>query len=85
VVRPDVSSERNAKNSLGIVAVLVFFRLIRGVRFRRVTGLILKRASASRPSGEWNDDDYDVLAEALLSAASSRPMLRRLARPGCGL
>jgi hypothetical protein len=28
-----------------------------------MTGLILKRASASRPSGEWNDDDYDVLAE----------------------
>jgi hypothetical protein len=24
--------------------------------------LILKRASASRPSGEWNDDDYDVLS-----------------------
>jgi hypothetical protein len=24
--------------------------------------LILKRASASRPSGEWNEDDYDVLA-----------------------
>jgi hypothetical protein len=24
--------------------------------------LILKRASASRPSGEWNDDDFDVLA-----------------------
>ena len=23
--------------------------------------LILKRASASRPSGKWNDDDYDVL------------------------
>jgi hypothetical protein len=23
--------------------------------------LILKRASASRPSGEWDDDDYDVL------------------------
>ena len=23
--------------------------------------LILKRASANRPSGEWNDDDYDVL------------------------
>jgi hypothetical protein len=29
-----------------------------------MTQLILKRASASRPSGEWNDDDYDVLAEA---------------------
>jgi hypothetical protein len=24
--------------------------------------LILKRASASRPSGEWNDNDFDVLA-----------------------
>ena len=26
-------------------------------------GLILKRASASRPSGEWNEDDYDVLTD----------------------
>jgi hypothetical protein len=25
-----------------------------------VTSLVLKRASASRSSGEWNDDDYDV-------------------------
>ena len=25
--------------------------------------LILKRASASRPSGEWNGDDFDVLAD----------------------
>ena len=25
--------------------------------------LILTRASASRPSGEWRDDDYDVLAD----------------------
>jgi hypothetical protein len=24
--------------------------------------LILKRASTSRPSGEWSDDDFDVLA-----------------------
>jgi hypothetical protein len=24
--------------------------------------LILKRTAASRPSGEWNDDGYDVLA-----------------------
>jgi hypothetical protein len=24
--------------------------------------LILKRASASRPSGEWNENDYDMLA-----------------------
>jgi len=25
--------------------------------------LILKRAALSRPSGEWNDDEYDVLAD----------------------
>ena len=25
--------------------------------------LILKRASASRLSGEWSDDDYDVFAD----------------------
>jgi hypothetical protein len=25
--------------------------------------LIRKRATASRPSGEWNDDDFDVLAD----------------------
>jgi len=25
--------------------------------------LILKRASASRTSGEWNEDDFDVLAD----------------------
>ena len=24
-------------------------------------GLILKRANVSRPSGQWSDDDYDVL------------------------
>jgi hypothetical protein len=25
--------------------------------------LLLKRAALSRPSGEWNDDDFDVLAD----------------------
>ena len=30
-----------------------------------MTVLFLKRASASRPSGEWNDDDYDVLADGV--------------------
>jgi hypothetical protein len=29
-----------------------------------MSSLVLKRASASRPFGEWNDDDYDVLADA---------------------
>jgi hypothetical protein len=28
-----------------------------------MASLILKRASASRPSGEWNEDDFDVLAD----------------------
>jgi len=29
----------------------------------RMPALILKRASASRPSGEWSDEDFDVLAD----------------------
>jgi hypothetical protein len=29
----------------------------------RRSSLILKRASASRPSGQWQDEDYDVLAD----------------------
>jgi hypothetical protein len=38
--------------------------------------LILRRASASRPSGEWNDDDFDVLTDGvvvgrILNAAAS--------------
>jgi hypothetical protein len=32
-----------------------------------MTTLILKRASASRPSGEWSEDDFDVLADAATS------------------
>jgi hypothetical protein len=28
--------------------------------------LMVKRASASRPSGEWNDDDFDVLADGVV-------------------
>jgi hypothetical protein len=30
------------------------------------TPLILKRASASRPSGQWRDDDYDVLENGVV-------------------
>jgi hypothetical protein len=29
-------------------------------------GLILKRASASRSSGEWRDDDFDVLEDGVV-------------------
>jgi hypothetical protein len=28
--------------------------------------LMLKRASSSRSSGEWSDDDYDVLADGMV-------------------
>jgi hypothetical protein len=28
-----------------------------------MTRLTLKRASASRPDGQWKDEDYDVLAD----------------------
>ena len=35
---------------------------LKGVR----QALILKRASASRSSGKWNDDDFDVLAKGVV-------------------
>jgi len=31
-----------------------------------MTVLLLKRASAGRPSGDWNDDDFDVLADGVV-------------------
>jgi len=31
-----------------------------------MSSLILKRASSSRSSGEWSDDDYDVLADGVV-------------------
>jgi hypothetical protein len=47
--------------------------------------LILKRASASRPSGQWQDEDYDVLADGKVigriyedASASTPPELRWL-------
>jgi hypothetical protein len=45
--------------------------------------LILKRASASRPSGEWNDDDYDVFAEGVVVGRISEAMryLANVRRP----
>jgi len=45
--------------------------------------LILKRASASRTSGQWKEDDYDVLADGVVvgriygdASASTPPELR---------
>jgi hypothetical protein len=47
--------------------------------------LILKRASASRPSGEWNDDDFDVLADGAVVSAYHRNQgsLRQQWRHAC--
>jgi len=36
--------------------------------------LLLKRAALSRPSGEWNDDDFDVLADGEVLGRISRWM-----------
>jgi hypothetical protein len=43
--------------------------------------LILRRASATRSSGQWNDDDFDVLPMAKLLAASSKWTPRRIGSP----
>jgi hypothetical protein len=32
--------------------------------------LILKRASAFRRSGEWDDDDFDVLADGVVGLSN---------------
>jgi hypothetical protein len=44
--------------------------------------LILKRASASRPSGEWNADDFDVVEDGTVVGRIFKPPrpLQRLNR-----
>jgi hypothetical protein len=49
----------------------------------RVTGLILKRGKLTRSSGQWQDEDYDVLADGKVvgrvyedASASTPPELR---------
>jgi hypothetical protein len=46
--------------------------------------LILKRASASRPSGEWNDDDYDVLADGVVVGRIFNAAASPVDCRGCG-
>ena len=47
--------------------------------------LILKRASASRSSGEWNDDDFDVLANGeVVGRIFKTNAAPGWARRGCG-
>jgi hypothetical protein len=54
-------------------------------RPRRMTRLILNRASASRSSGQWSENDFDVLADGKVigriyedASASTPPELRWL-------
>jgi hypothetical protein len=54
-----------------------------------MSSLILKHASASRPSGEWNDDAFDVLADGLMvgrimKAAAKPADAPWLWTPACG-
>jgi hypothetical protein len=44
-----------------------------------MTALMLKRASASRPLGEWNDDDYDALADGVVVGRIFNSAARRSA------
>jgi hypothetical protein len=34
-----------------------------------MSSLVLKRANASRPSGQWKDEDYDVFADGKVVGA----------------
>jgi hypothetical protein len=37
-----------------------------------MSSLVVMRASASRSAGEWNDDDFDVLADGVVR----RPIMK---------
>jgi hypothetical protein len=41
-------------------------------------------ASASRPSGEWNEDDFDVLADGVVVGRIFKANASPSAPPGCG-
>jgi hypothetical protein len=46
-----------------------------------VARLLLKRASASRSSGEWKDEDYDVLADGKVVGRILDPVGSRFGPP----
>jgi hypothetical protein len=50
-----------------------------------MSALILKRASASRRSGEWSDDDYDVLADGVVVGRIMKAAANRPTHPDAGL
>jgi hypothetical protein len=46
--------------------------------------LILKRASASPSSGQWNDDDFDVVANGIVVGRIFKSNSSPVGRRGCG-
>jgi hypothetical protein len=78
--RIPAASRETAQHSISRVALQLTKKLggRRGAQGEAVTaGVILKRASASRPSGQWSEDDYDVIAD---DAVVGR-ILRSAAKP----
>ena len=49
-----------------------------------MSSLVLRRASASRLSGEWSDDDFDVLCDGVVVGRIMKRPLCQLACRGCG-
>jgi hypothetical protein len=47
-----------------------------------VDQLVLKRASASRLSGEWSDDDYDVVADGIVVGRIMKAAAAPVSQPG---
>jgi hypothetical protein len=45
---------------------------------------MLKRASASRPSGKWNDDDFDVHADGAVVGRITKVHAAPVGTLGCG-
>ena len=48
---------------------------------RQMSSLILKHALASRPFGQWRDDDYDVLENGVVGRPHLLPRCSRAAGP----
>jgi hypothetical protein len=47
----------------------------------KMPALTLKRASASRPSGEWRYDDYDVIADGVVVGRIMRAAAAPVGQP----
>jgi hypothetical protein len=52
-----------------------------GLVAKPMTPLILKRASVSRSSGQWRDDDYDVLENGVVVGRISKEQARVAGSP----